>query len=176
MCLACGVQHLIEELQGGSTVRTSLQFALVGIVALGMATTLSAQRAPAIPGVTGTMVTPETAKDEKKAADKVAVAIKDLVTREDKGPLSDLKPGSTVVIHYDVDKVTEGIVADVSRSDKVITVRYGNGKTEKLQLVDRPAVDAAQALKTPPQGTTKIVVYNSDETHGRIARYFTPKS
>jgi hypothetical protein len=156
-------------------MRTSRPFAFVSLVALGMATAVSAQRAPAIPGVTGTIVTEETAKDEKKAADKAAVAIKDLVTREDKGPLSDLKPGSTVVIHYNVDKVTEGIVSKIDRSNNEITVRYDNRKTETLQLTNNDAVDAGQALKQAPQGTTRIVVY-TDATGRKIARYFKPKS
>jgi len=157
-------------------MRISSHIPLMGIVALSLTPALYAQRPPAIQGVTGTIVTPETAKGEKKAADKAAVAVKDAITREDKGPLADLTPGTTVVIHYNVDNVTEGIVTDINRGNREITIRYGNGTTEKLQLIDRPAVDAGQALKTAPEGTTKIVVYSSDEAHGKIARYFKPKS
>src|SRR2546423_15642694 len=103
--------------------------ALIGIVALSLSPALLAQHAPPIPGVTGTLVTPETAKDEKKAEDKAAVAIKDAVTKEDKGPLSDLKPGTTVVIRHGTD-VTEGIVSNVLRAANEITVRYNDKKVE----------------------------------------------
>ena len=133
------------------------------LMALGAAHPLYAQRAPAIPGVTGTLVTPETAKDEKKAEDKAAVAVKDVVSRDDnKGPLSDLKPGSTVVVRRGTD-VTEGIVSKIERSTNEITVRYENKKIEKLVMVDRASAD------------TRTVEY-TDDGHQKITRYFKTKS
>jgi len=137
-------------------------FSIITVVLLGTSPQAFAQRAPAIPGVTGTMVTPETAKQEKKAEDKAAVAIKDAVTPADKGPLSDLKPGTTVVIRYGTD-VTEGTVSDVSRSTSVITVRYANKKTEKLVLADKASADA------------RIVEY-TDDLRNKVTRYFRPKA
>ena len=137
-------------------------FCVITVVLLGMSPQAFAQRAPAIPGVTGTMVTPETAKQEKKLEDKAAVAVKDAVTRDDKGPLSDLKPGTTVVIRHGTD-VTEGIVSDIQRSSSVITVRYANKKTEKLVLAERTSANA------------RTVEY-SDDTNHKVTRYFTPKS
>ena len=135
---------------------------LIGIVVLFFTPSLFAQRAPAIPGVTGTMVTPETAKDEKKAADKAAVGVKDAVTRDDKaGPLSDLKPGTTVVIRHGSD-VTEGIVSKIDRAANEITVRYENKKIEKLVLTDRASSDA------------RTVEY-SDEARHKVTRYFKTK-
>ena len=142
---------------------TFRHISLIGIAALCASTALYAQRAPAIPGVTGTIVTEETAKDEKKAEDKAAVAVKDAVTRADnKGPLSDLKPGTTVVIRHGSD-VTEGIVSKIDRSTNEITVRYDNKKIEKLVLADRASADA------------RTVEY-SDETKHKITRYFKAKS
>lgn len=135
---------------------------LIGIAILNLAAPAHAQRAPAIPGVTGTLVTPETAKDEKKAEDKVAVAVKDAVTRDDKGPLSDLKPGTTVVIRHGTD-VTEGVVSDIRRSSNEITVRYANKKTEKLVLTDKRSADA------------RTVEY-TDDAQNKVTRYFKPKS
>ena len=137
-------------------------FCVITVALLGISPQAFAQRAPAIPGVTGTMVTPETAKQEKKAEDKAAVAIKDAVTPTDKGPLSDLKPGTTVVIRYGTD-VTEGTVSDVQRSTSVITVRYANKKTQKLVLADKASADA------------RTVEY-SDDTNHKVTRYFKPKS
>src|SRR5438874_10376824 len=103
-------------------MRITSTFPLIGILALSLTPALNAQKAPPIPGLTGTLVTPETAKDEKKAEDKAAVAVKDVVTPDDtKGPLADLTPGTTVVIRFGSD-VTEGIVSKVVRSSNEITV------------------------------------------------------
>jgi phage baseplate assembly protein gpV len=182
-------------------MRASTTMQLVGIAALAFAPELGAQRPPAIHGVTGTIATEATIKDEQKAGNKIVVATedgaehvydaaKDLVVHGGKNPLSDLKPGTTVVIHYTADNaiheidrvgenglsVTEGIVSKIDRGKKQITIRYDNGKTETLQLTDRAAVDAGQALKNVPEGSTRIVVYYSDEAKGKIAHYFKGKS
>jgi hypothetical protein len=134
-----------------------LHIPLIGIAALLLLNSPTyAQRAPAIPGVTGTLVTPETAKDEKKAEDKAAVAVKDVVTREDKGPLADLIPGMTVVIRYKSD-VTEGIVE--KRSGNEITVRYANKKTDKLELADKSSANARAIEYAPNGGTAKVIRY-----------------
>jgi hypothetical protein len=144
-------------------MRRTSPFALVTVGLLWLAPLAFAQRAPAIPGTTGTIVTPETAKDEKKAADKAGAAVKDALTPDDtKGPLADLKPGTTVVIKH-ADTVTEGIVSKIDRSANEITVRYDNKKIEKLVLADRAAAD------------TRTVEY-SDEARHKVTRYFRPKS
>jgi len=144
-------------------MRNRLHIALVSIVALSAATLVYAQRAPAIPGVTGTIVTPETAKDEKKAEDKAGAAVKDALTPDDsKGPLSDLAPGTTIVIRYG-DNVTEGIVSKIDRSANEITVRYDNKKVEKMVLSDREASGA------------RTVQYTNDLKQ-KITRYFRLKS
>src|ERR1051325_6186449 len=111
-----------------------LRLVTAGLLTLGLAPELYAQKAPPIPGVTGTLVTPETAKQEKKAEDKAGAAIKDAVTPDDKGPRTDLAEGTTVVIREGTN-VTEAIVA--KRSGDEITVRYANKKTEKMTLADK---------------------------------------
>ncbi len=158
-------------------MRGRWHFALIGIAALSVATSLHAQQPPPIHGFNGTMATDATIKDEQKAAKKAAVATEDLVKAGDqkKGPLADLRPGATVVIHYNVDQVTEGVVNRIDWGNNEITVRYENKKTEKLQLADGVAIDAGRELKAAPDGSTKIVVY-SDDTGHKIARYFKPKS
>src|SRR5215467_12699150 len=173
---------------------------LVGVVAIAFASHAYAQRPPAIQGVTGTIATEATIKDEKKAGNKIVVATedgaehvydaaKDLVVHPGKNPLADLKPGTTVVIHYTPDNtvheidrvgenglsVTEGIVSNINRGKKEITIRFDNGKTETLQLTDRAAVDAGQALKNIPEGSTRVVVYYSSNAKGKIAHYFKQK-
>ena len=144
-------------------MRRTSPFVFVTVGLLWLAPQALAQRAPAIPGVTGTIVTPETAKDEKKAEDKAGATVKDALTPADnKGPLADLKPGTTVVIRH-ADTVTEGIVSKIDRGANEITVRYDNKKVEKLVLADRAAADA------------RTVEY-SDDTQHKVTRYFRPKS
>ena len=74
--------------------------------------------------------------------------------------LADLSEGTPVVIHPTVNdglvsaeeidvlggeglKITEGRVIHVDRRKKEITIRYGNGKTETLQLTTRAAAESA---------------------------------
>jgi phage baseplate assembly protein gpV len=181
-------------------MRSSTMTQLVGVVAIAFASDAYAQRPPAIQGVTGTIATEATIKDEKKAGNKIVVATedgaehvydaaKDLVVHPGKNPLADLKPGTTVVIHYTPDNtvheidrvgenglsVTEGIVSNIDRGKKQITIRYDNGKTETLQLTERAAVDAGLALRNIPTGSTRVVVYYSDAAKGKIAHYFKQK-
>src|SRR4029077_14078993 len=142
----------------------------VGMVALGIAPA-HAQTPPPIHGVTGTIATEGTIKSEHKAAHKVVVATedgvehvydaaKDLVVHGGKDPLSDLKPGTTVIVHYtadntaqEVDRVgpdrlstTEGVATKIDRDKKEITIRYDNGKIEKLRLTDRAAADVGKNI------------------------------
>ena len=159
-------------------MRNPRNISLIGIVALSAATVAFAQRPPAIHGVTGTVATPETVKDEYKVANKIAVAAEDGIEHvfpAGKGELSDLREGTTVAIYYE-SKATEGIVSNVTRKTGEITVRFDNGKTEKLKLAEKEAVEPSKALRNEPQGNTRVVVYYSDAARGRIARYFTPKS
>jgi len=170
---------------------------LCGLIAIGVATA-RAQAPPPIHGFTGTIATEATIKSEQKAANKIVVvtddgvehvydAAKGLVVHggKDKGALADLKPGTTVVIHYtpdntaqEIDRVgagglstTEGIATKIDRDKKEITVRYDNGKVEKLKLTDRAASEVA--TKVSPD--TRIIVYYSDEAAGRVAHYFKTK-
>ena len=138
-----------------------LRLFTAGLLTLALAPELHAQKAPPIPGVTGTMVTPETAKQEKKAEDKAGAAIKDAVTPDDKGPLRDLAEGTTVVIR-DGTNVTEATVS--KRNGEEITVRYANKKTEKMALVDK-SISGALVVEYTPAGTSQ-----------RVTRYFRLKS
>jgi hypothetical protein len=77
-----------------------------------------------------------------------------------KDPLSDLKPGTTVIIHSTADNtaqeidrvgadglvITEGIATKIDRGKKEITIRYDNGKIEKLKLTDRAAADVGKNI------------------------------
>ena len=172
-------------------MRAFWQLQVVGTLAFGIAPTYA--QGPAIPGVTGTMATEATIKDQEKAANKIVVetkdgvehvydAVKGVVVHGGKGPLSDLKPGTTVIIHYTADntvqeidrvgadglRTTEGMAIKIDRGKKEITVRYDNGKIEKLKLTDRAAADVGKNIGED----MRIVVYYSDEAGGKVTHYF----
>jgi hypothetical protein len=172
-------------------MRASWHLALVGMVALGIPT---AYAQPPIPGVTGTIATEATIKDEQKAGNKIIVATEDgvehvygaakgLVVHGGNDSLSDLTPGTTVIVHYtadnntaqEIDRVgpgglstTEGIATKIDRRKKEITIRYDNGKIEKLKLTDRAAANVGKNVGED----TRIVVYYSDEAGAKVTHYF----
>ena len=164
---------------------------LVGMLALGMAPTYA--QGPPIGGFNGTIATEATIKAEHKAANKIVVetedgiehiydAAKGVVVHGGKDPLSDLKPGTTVIIHYtadntvqEIDRVdagglstTEGMATKIDRGKKEITVRYDNGKIEKLKLTDRAAADVGKNIGED----MRVVVYYSDEAGEKVTHYF----
>jgi hypothetical protein len=165
--------------------------ALVSMVGLGIAPAYA--QGPPIHGFNGTIATEATIKEEHKAANKIVVATEDgvehiydvakgLVVHGGKDPLSDLKPGTTVIIHFttdntaqEIDRVgpdglssTEGIATKIDRGKKEITIRYDNGRIEKLMLTDR----AAAGIGTNIGEDTRIVVYYSNEAGGKVTHYF----
>jgi hypothetical protein len=177
--------------QKGVRMRVSRYLLLLGIAASTAAPSYA--QAPPIHGVTGTMATEATIKSEHKAANKIVVAtedgvehvydaVKGLGVHGGKDALSDLKPGTTVVIHYtadnavrEIDRIgagglstTEGMATKIDRRKKEITIRYDNGKMETLQLTDRAAADVGNAIGPD----TRIVVYYSTEAGGKVTHYF----
>lgn len=171
-------------------MRAPWHLAFVGMVALGIP---AAYAQPPIPGVTGTIATEATIKAEQKAGNKIIVATEDgvehvygaakgLAVHGGKDSLSDLKPGTTVVVHYtadntaqEIDRVgpgglstTEGMATKIDRRKKEITIRYDNGRIEKLKLTDRAAANVGKNIGDD----TRIVVYYSDEAGGKVTHYF----
>ena len=116
---------------------------------------------------------------------------KNLIVHGGKKPgvdaLEGLRDGATVVIHYtengaqaaaeEIDvlgeeglKITEGVVTDINRGKKEITIEYANGKTETLQMTKRAAAESG-ADEESSEGA-HIVVYYADESGRKVAHYF----
>ena len=100
---------------------------------------------PPIQGVTGTIATDETIRGEHKAAGKAAQGVKKILPggkSTSENPLDALIAGSRVVVREgaaggDAAKATtEGVVIDVNRSRKQITIRSGDKKTHTLRVID----------------------------------------
>jgi hypothetical protein len=106
--------------------------------------------------------------------------------------LEGLREGTTVVIHHattesralaeEIDvlgegglKSTEGMVTNIDRRNREITIRYNNGKTETLQMTSRAAAEA-EAANDESGEEARIVVYYSDEAGRKVAHYFKKES
>jgi len=115
---------------------------------------------------------------------------KNLIVHGGKKPGVDALEGlrdTTVVIHYkasgadaaaeEIDvlgeeglKISEGVVTDIDRGKKEITITYANGKTETLQMTKRAAAESG-AGEESSEGA-HIVVYYADESGRKVAHYF----
>jgi hypothetical protein len=100
---------------------------------------------PPIQGVTGTIATEETIRGEHKAAGKVAEGVKKILPggkNSSENPLDALIAGSRVTMRDaagggDAAKATtEGVVIDVNRSRKQITIRLADKTTRTLRVMD----------------------------------------
>jgi hypothetical protein len=110
---------------------------------------------PPIQGVTGTIATEETVKDVHKAAGKVAEGVKKILPggkSTTENPLDALIAGSRVVVRDMADSgdavkaTTDGVVIDVNRSRKQITIRVADKKTQTLRVMDASAPAGAHVV------------------------------
>jgi hypothetical protein len=122
---------------------------------------------PPIQGVTGTIATDETIKTEHKAAGKAAEGVKKILPggkSSSENPLEALITGSRVVVRDvaeggDAAKTaTEGVVIDVNRSRKQITIRSSDKKTHTLRVMDAAGASGAGA---------HVVVSLADEANAK---------
>lgn len=111
--------------------------------------------APPIQGVTGTIATEETIKGEHKAAGKIAEGVKKILPggrSTGENPLDALITGSRVVVKDVADggdavkTTTEGVVIDVNRSRKQITIRAADKKIQTLRVIDASAPAGAHVV------------------------------
>ena len=117
-------------------MRLALGFVLV------MSALASAQTAPPIHGVTGTIATDTSIRDEHGLARGIARGAAKLMSlgskRTGENPLDVLIEGSHVAVR-DAANSAEGVVIDVNRNRQQITVRFADRHTETLRMLDRSA-------------------------------------
>jgi hypothetical protein len=121
---------------------------------------------------------------------------RDLVVHGGKKPgvdaLDGLREGTTVVIHYEdgdtqaaleIDvlgdeglKIIEGVVADIDRRDKDITIRFADGRTETLRMTERATAESRSEITQSSGHAPRIVVYYTDEKGKKLAHYFRKAS
>jgi hypothetical protein len=122
---------------------------------------------------------------------------KDLVVHagQDSGAeaLEGMHEGAMVVIHYTIERgeptvreidrvadagfeVTEARVVRIERGRKLITVRFGDGRTETFQLTDRAAAEAPAEIERAQAGTTRVVIYFKDEKGQKVVHFFKKAS
>jgi hypothetical protein len=107
--------------------------------------------------------------------------------------LEGMHEGAMVVIHYTIEtgeptvreidrvsdagfEVTEARVVRIERGRKLITVRFGDGRTETFQLTERAAAEAPAELETAHTGDTRVVIYFKDEKGQKVVHYFKKAS
>ena len=97
-----------------------------------------------------------------------------------------LPAGTEVVVHYRINggeesveeidrvageglKIVEGVVVQLDRRRKRITLKMSDGTTETLRLTDRAAGEADESIEAP--GGVNVAVYYSDESGHKVVHY-----
>ena len=143
-----------------------------------------------IPGVTGIIAPHYSVEQFYDGVNKILVEMGELDHLRDATrakadgealSLDGLRPGTSVVVHYSVkgiqtsadandaversgSSVNEGIVTNVDRSSKHITIRFAGGSTETLRLTRSTS------------GGGRVIVYYPDRSGQQVAHYFKPAS
>jgi len=111
----------------------------------------------------------------------------------DDHPLHGIHDGSRVVVHYttegdheiadEVDRVAadglqaiEGVITNVVRHARTISIRLPDGSRQTLQLTERAASDVGRDLDAGALGTVTGVIYYDDRSGRRVAHYFKRQS
>ena len=163
------------------TIRSGYWLASL-FVGLTLATprTADAQRtSPPIHGFNGVIALPETVdafysglnagiEEASDGIEHLIGAAKGTKVRGGAVALEGLEPGTPLVVQYTVkgigSSVNRATVTKVDRSRKRVAVMFENGATDTLRA----------AGKTDTQRSSRVVVYRSDESGKRVARYFKP--
>jgi hypothetical protein len=103
--------------------------------------------------------------------------------------LDGLDDGIRVVVHYtaegdtrtahEVDRIAtdglktmSGVVTNVDREAKTISIRLDDRSVQTFRLTERAASDVGKDIDGGAGGTAKVVIYYTDEAGHRVAHYF----
>jgi hypothetical protein len=122
---------------------------------------------------------------------------KDLIVHGGKNPgvegLEGLREGTTVAVHFstagakasadEIDvlgdeglSIVEGVITDIDRGKKEITIKFTSGRTETLQMTTRAAAETQGILDESGGASARIVIYYADESGHKVAHYFRKAS
>lgn len=118
---------------------------------------------------------------------------KDLIVHGGKKPgveaLEGLREGTKVVIHYstttgpkgavqEIDvlgdeglSIIEGVVTDIDRGRKEITIKFADGQSDTFQMTSRAAAESEGLLDDSGKTPARIVIYYADELGRKVAHY-----
>jgi hypothetical protein len=174
----------------------TLRLSLVAAAAAALSAPASAQTGPPLKG---TMALEATMKSVYRAANVIIVETREGLVRTYKfgkdllihgtpaaDPFEGLRPGTTVVLHYQADEtptvveidrigaddgliVGEGTVVSVDRRRRVISVRFASGVVERFGLT---AHAAAELPADDPAALSRVRIYYRDEAGSRIVHSF----
>ena len=103
--------------------------------------------------------------------------------------LRGLEEGSRVVVHYTVEgeheaadevdrvgadglKTTEGVITNVNRGAKTMTIRLADGSVQRFRLTERAAAEVGKDIEKGGGDFATVVVYVDDDAGRPIAHFF----
>jgi hypothetical protein len=146
---------------------------------------VAGQQPPPIDGVTATVATEGTVQKTDQAVHEVVAGTVDGIERlfhltdptgahggkaSGDQALSGLDEGARVVVRGS--KTIEGVVTNVDRRAKTMSIRLANGSRQTLQLTEHAASGAGTDLDGRAAGPAKVVVSFIDEAGEHVAYYF----
>jgi hypothetical protein len=122
-------------------------------------------------------------------ADRTAVHGSEAAAKGTRAAFHGLREGGEVVVHYtrrgteqtadEIDyvgkgglKVGEGIVRNIDRAARTLTVQSASGGEETFQLSERAAQDAGKDIGKGSGKSEKLVVYYTGEAGHKVAHFF----
>jgi hypothetical protein len=164
---------------------------LCGGLMAGRPAALAAQN---VPGVTGTIAPDSTITETDAAGHTIVGGLKALFRgKGNDDELAHFREGNSVTVRYerqgaaepagevdragaDTPPTTEGVVTEVDRKRRTITIRFANGSKNTLRLADHQTANAGrESSRAADEGAT-VVVYYVDQAGRRIGLDFKKAS
>jgi hypothetical protein len=159
-----------------------------------MAATPATPAAQNVPGVTGTIAPDSTITETDAAGHTIVGGLKALFRgKGSDDELAHFREGNSVTVRYarqgaaepsgevdrtgtDMLKTTEGVVTEVDRKRRTITIKFANGSNDTLRLADHRTVNAGRESSRGADEAATVVVYYVDPAGRRIGLDFKKAS